>query len=91
MGVYPYGRFGTNVCRLVWILAQPKPELPAIESDLDLEDKPISRSVWKVMQKCWEVDPKARPSASILVQSLRAICDSPDVHELGAALAPLQL
>ncbi|KAG8724900.1 hypothetical protein FRC09_012312 [Ceratobasidium sp. 395] len=37
----------------------------ARESVVSLD--PISSAVWEIMQRCWEFDPEARPSAQIVL------------------------
>ncbi|KAJ1305026.1 hypothetical protein OPQ81_000067 [Rhizoctonia solani] len=75
MGLYPYARDtrpeDMDIRRLAMLQAQG--DLPATESDLDLENKPISRSVWDIVQKCWELEPCDRPTSSELVKLLERI------------------
>ncbi|CAE6510926.1 unnamed protein product [Rhizoctonia solani] len=74
MGLYPYAgdsREDMDIRRLVML--QARGDLPANESDLDLENKPISRSVWEVIQRCWEFEPCDRPNSPALVELLERI------------------
>ncbi|CAE6432806.1 unnamed protein product [Rhizoctonia solani] len=75
MGLYPYAGDSCpedmDIRRLATL--QARGDLPATESNLDLEDRPISRSAWKVIERCWEFEPSDRPSSSELVQLLEGI------------------
>ncbi|KAG9122756.1 hypothetical protein FRC07_000725 [Ceratobasidium sp. 392] len=54
-----------------------KNQPPAMQESVDLED-PISRVVWEMMQKCWEFDPKDRPSAQVVLDEFEALAWSED-------------
>ncbi|KAG9093924.1 hypothetical protein FS749_013475 [Ceratobasidium sp. UAMH 11750] len=55
------------------VLMQLKGFLPATERSVALENNPLSKHVWDIMQKCWELNPLHRPNASGVLTDLEAL------------------
>ncbi|KAF8597386.1 kinase-like protein [Ceratobasidium sp. AG-I] len=52
---------------------QVRGDLPASRNSVNPNIHPISNAVWEIMQRCWEVDPSARPHAQSLLTDFEAL------------------
>ncbi|EUC56138.1 tyrosine kinase catalytic domain protein [Rhizoctonia solani AG-3 Rhs1AP] len=51
---------------------------PANESDLELDNSPTMKEVWKLIEQCWRVDPLRRISATELLDACKRLEDTHD-------------